>query len=147
MKLSRALKLKKKIAGEIVQLQNLITHENVQIEPNTSRFKTPELLEKLIEKQTKLIDLKTQIAKSNEPIWRLIFQSAELKGRILFLRGLNTNEGIIKRESYRGDPVPEKHIPQINKAQVEDQITALEKQIEQLQEDIDTYNYSHDLLE
>jgi len=139
MKLSRALKLKKKLAGEISQLQQLISTENTQLDENKSRFVVKDLLAELTQKQEKLVAVKTQIAQANRFIWESIFKITELKGRITFLRSINTQEGSFSEVSYR-ETINKKFTPQINKAEVESMVKVIEAEIETLQESIDEYN-------
>jgi hypothetical protein len=141
MKLARALKLKKKLAGEIAKLQQLISVENLQVDENRSRFIVEDLLQELDDKQDKLIAIKTQIAQANSAIWEKIFTITELKGAITFLRGINTQEGSFSEVSYR-ETINKKFTPQINKADIEVMVKKIEEKIEVLQDSIDEYNQS-----
>jgi hypothetical protein len=139
MKLARALKLKKKLAGEIAKLQQLINTENLQVDTNKSRFDVKDLLNDLFVKQEKLVAVKTQIAQANSAIWSRIFLITEFKGRITFLRGINTQEGSFSEVSYR-ETINKTFTPQVNKAEIEEMVKRLETEIESLQEEIDEYN-------
>ena len=143
MKLSRALKLRKKLAGEIAHLQQLISVENVSQDENESKFVVENLWVELHYKQTKLVSVKTAIAVGNAGIWESIFQIVELKGQVTFLRNLDTKEGTFNEASYHQEALKRTYKPQIDKVRVEKEIKNLEVQIEELQDKIDDYNQSH----
>lgn len=146
MKLARALKLKKKLAGEVAQLQRLILTENVEVDQNKSKFDVKQRMEELVEKQKKLADLKTEIAKANSDIWAAIFHMTEIKSHIAFLRSLDTKEGTFS-ENYRfsEDLTKKTYKPQIDKLEVETRISKLEAEVEKLQEQIDEFNQVHNI--
>jgi len=143
MKLSKALKTKNRLVGEINKLQQLIQTENLYEELNQSKFDVQQLYEELKENQTKLISLKTSLAQENSGIWKNIFEITELKGRIQFLKNLNTKEGTFReRDGFTGT-TERKYVVQINKVKVEDEINSIEEKILVLQDEIDEYNATH----
>ena len=142
MKLTKALKLKNKFAGEINKLQRLIQDENVQMDDNKSSFQVKNLFEKLNTKQHALATLKGKIAVANGPIFEKIFLMAELKNQISFLEGLNTKEGSFMESRFLSADSVKATIykAEITKHFVENQIEVLKNKIEELQDEIDEFN-------
>jgi len=142
MKLSKALKVKSLLVGEIQKLQQLIHSENVQLNDNTSHFDTKKLYEQLKAKQEKLVEIKAKLASANSEIWPAVFQLVELKSRIVFLKGLNTQEGT-EKTGYGLNTLDRTFRPQINKETVEQEMSTLQTEIESLQDQLDEFNHTH----
>jgi hypothetical protein len=142
MKLSKALKLKNKLAGEVKSKQSLVEEENVQINDNESPFSTPDLDAESVEVQNKLIDIKVKIAIANVPVYPIIYKLAELKNRVAYLKDLNTKEGTFFESRFlSADSAREtKYVPQISKERVKELIKEAEEKIEQLQDALDDFN-------
>lgn len=147
MKLQKALKLKKKLAGEISKLQDQIRQKNSYAEGSMDaiNYNVPELLSKLARKTEELIDLKMRIYEGNKPIQGVIFDIAETKGSISFWQGLSCYEG----EQTVGYGLRET-LPKIFKAQITEptkdaMIEKLQERLDELQEKVDAFNYTTDI--
>jgi hypothetical protein len=141
VKLSKALKLKNKLAGEIAQAQRLIAEANVVEGSNLPPHDVTKLYADLILRQTSLAALKGKIAVANGPISGKIFELAELKARIAFLRGLPTKDGAFFAEgSYRAEPKLVEYRATIKAAQVELDVKEISDKIEEIQDALDEFN-------
>jgi hypothetical protein len=134
MNIAKALKKKNQIAGEIAKLGEIIQRENVQLNSNVSRFNVKDTYTQYKAKVDELVALKAAIAQANSVIWAKIFLIVELKGRISFLRQVNTREG-----TFREAAVDNVYLPALDTKFVQDETASLEKQIVELQDVIDDY--------
>lgn len=84
-----------------------------------------------------LISLKFEISKANEPIQKKIFLLSELKSKITGLRYIST-----ARESRTNPSTYEVSYAelQINKKEMDEMISSIQKEINALQDDIDLFN-------
>lgn len=146
MKLSKALKTKNKLAGEVAQAQRLITENNVIEGANKPQHDVIKLYAGLTDTQDKLAALKAKISVANAPISGKIFAMSEAKARIAFLRGLSTKNGSFMSDgSYRRDAVTIDYKATITSEAVESNVAALHAQIEKLQDEIDEFNAKTDI--
>lgn len=144
MKIYKALKLKKRLVGEINKLQQQINSKNSYLEGADVKFDTHILLDNLIKKQGELVNLKMALYEGNRGIQKDIFLLSELKSRLSFLTDLNTTEGEQGLGAYSAI-APRKYKAQIGETENETAIVALQEQIDFTQEKIDSYNYTTDI--
>ena len=143
MTLSKALKFKNKLAGEINDLQDKIRQHNVQVNSNPIKFNVMELYDSLIQKQIAIADLKSKIAIANAGICGGMAHMAELKSRIVFLTSVSIQEGTVDQSAgYGREPIKMKYTPAMDVNFVDKEIKMAQKKIEQLQDDIDEYNHT-----
>jgi hypothetical protein len=141
MNLAKALKEKKKITREIGNLKDLINRNNSYTEPNFPKFDVYKLEEDLISKTEELIDLKCKITKANIGINDKIYTMAELKGLVNFYKYLNTNE----KTTYdinRNETITKAKISEVYTIE---KVRELEKEIQDLQDEIDYYNQTTEI--
>jgi hypothetical protein len=93
MNISKALKVKNRLAGEIVRLQNIIKRENSRRSDNASKVNVAEEFLKLSEVRQKLISLKSAIALATAPLSEKLVRLAETKAKMNFYQSLPTQEG------------------------------------------------------
>jgi hypothetical protein len=147
MKIQKALKLKKKLAGEINKLQSQIRDKNSYAvgTVNLSLYNVQEMLVKLENKTSELINLKMRIYDGNRPIQERIFKIAEIKSQISFLQTVSCLEG----EQLSGygirDNVVRVYSAQISEADRDNLIELLQNELDSLQEQIDAFNYTTDI--
>ncbi len=143
MKVYKALKVKKNLISAISQLTNLIQSNNsIQIE-NEFEFDINELLQKRQEKVTELINLKKQLSITAQPIQEKIFELSELKQELQMLKGIKTEQGVTSHE-YSDVMITKK--VQITKVELVKMIENLVAKIDNIQSDIDEFNYSTELV-
>ena len=140
MKLYKALKLKNKLVGEINKLQSLISSKNSFIAGSDITYNVENLLTEWNSKKNKLISLKLAINEANNGIQENIYKLSEIKSSISLYNSLTTIKGK-HYDGYSRDTVLE-YDCQISEIEKENRIKNLEKQLEEIQESIDTYNYT-----
>jgi len=143
MKLFQALKEKQKLAGEIAELKRRVQENNSYIVGNEQNYSTKETLEKLFNKEKELIDLKVKIQEANRPIYHKIFELAELKGRVLFLKGVFTDKGIEKISNFNTGVI--ERDCEITQVELDKIIDETKSKIYELQDELDIYNHTTEI--
>jgi hypothetical protein len=146
MKLSQALKIKNRLAGEIAQQQQILQRENARRNDSVSTVDRSAVYTRILELSKDLGDLKAKIAKANIGVYANLERMAEMKGHVAFLTGLQKREGeevqFIGRDQeklvYKWDSF-------INQTACDEKVAALQKQIGALQDAVDTYNATTDV--
>ncbi len=141
MKLSQALKAKKRLAAEIQHLKNRIQSKNSYIKESkvAEKFNVNDMYSELQAKVQELVNLKIAINEANREIQSSIYLMGEYKAMISFWNGVNTNEGMQER-GYQ-DTLTE-YVCQIDELKKIDIITLYQQKADSLQDLIDTYNYT-----
>lgn len=147
MRLQKALKLKKKITGEIAHLKTQIMSKNSYPEgsKNAVRFNIENLYENLLGKINELVGLKFAINEANREIQSKIYLLAEYKGLIEFWRSVNVTEGEHAMSVRYGESVMRNHLVTFNEEERDKKIKDFEEKIDALQEEIDTYNFTTEI--
>ena len=139
--LSKALNVKTKLAGRVSHIGNLISNLNSTRSDVKQNFDVKVLFAEYEAKTLQLGQVKAVIAKANASagIFDIIYEMAELKSKISFLRSLNTREG---EESvpYSNPPKSINYVAFLNDATVESMALDLETKIEDLQDKITYLN-------
>lgn len=136
LSLSKALKVKNRLAGRLAKVNTTIAHYNCTVDGRRNEVDVAELDKQRSALSAALINLKTAIYEANKGIYRAINQLGEKKGDIDFLNGLNTKHG--SELSYQGTIVT--YVSVIQKQEVDKRVKQLEKEIDDLQDQIDKYN-------
>ncbi|MCF6240521.1 MAG: DIP1984 family protein [Bacteroidales bacterium] len=143
MKVYQALKEKKKLVAAINQLSELIKSNNsIQIE-NEFEFNVNELLQERKEKVSELLHLKMRLHKTAMQVQILIFELSELKQELKMYREIDTQQGVVN-PNYSDLQITKK--VQLSKADVLKLIENTNRRIDELQNKIDEFNYTHDLV-
>lgn len=140
MKLSQALKEKKRLAAEIAHLKNLIHSKNSYLKggPVREKFDVAELHSKLEKMIQELVNLKIAINEANREIQPSIYLLAEYKALITFWSGLNVSEG--PHENYNDNIIEfECQYDELKKI---DLVKAFQEKADRLQDEIDLYNFT-----
>jgi hypothetical protein len=138
MNIKQALKLKNKLVKENAEYFSRVGSYNSVEEGTTRPYNPTEMLAKFNEGVKQLVDLKTRIHRANAPVYDKIFKLAELKSMVTKLRSLNCSEGKTSRGWRESEPVT--MVAEIGILQRDDMVKALEAQIEELQDELDTHN-------
>src|SRR3989304_7125363 len=127
MKLYKALKLKKKLIGEISALRSKIQEKNSYAvgSLNPDNYNVPNLYRDLNEKINSLVDLKVAINSANIGIRDKIFVLSELKALISMLKVLPTTEGIHPGGGFRGE-VDREYKAQFSEAECDAMVIGLQ---------------------
>jgi len=143
MKLQKALKYKKKLAGEIATLKSQIQSKNSVPEGSKVNYVVTELHDKLIMKMRDLIALKLSINTANVQIQELIYKLSEMKGMINFWNSVSTAEGSVNRGYSEAAAV--NYIVVFNEVSKNEKIEFYQNEVDTIQEAIDTFNYTTEI--
>ena len=142
MKLAKALKQKNKLAGEVAQLKELLTQQNSRSTKQKFDYNNQEVLTNLRAKIDELVATKAAIGAANAEVYPKIFRLAELKGLVTVLKGLSTKEGVYAESLGYAQSVEVEYVAQIKKAEADRLVEELEKEIQELQDALDEFNFT-----
>jgi hypothetical protein len=140
MKLTKALKLKNKLAGEVTYLKQLLRTQNSRPSKQQFDYDIHEVLRKLREATDRLVQVKTAVAAANVEVYEKVFRLAELKGLVTTLREVEANEGTQVERSAYGTPLEIEYRAQLKKAELDDLAAQAETEIAVLQDALDEFN-------
>ncbi len=142
MKLTKALKFKNQLAGELAELKERLKEQNSREATVPFDYDTAEVLTDVRSKIQQLVEVKAAIASANVDQYARIFRLAELKGLVSTLKNLNVRHGVFKEGGGYTEPVYKvEYIAQIKKADVDALISELENEIAELQDQLDEFNH------
>lgn len=160
MKLSKALKLKNRLAGEVTRLKGIIQTRNVTEAGQDVIYDVKKIVEVELPAAIKnLVTVKTAIAVANAgpiaspaaitqenieatPYWA-IFMIAELKGAIEVIKAMDTKNGkFTDTRGFRETTTQVEYVAQVKQKDVDVVVASLEKQIDATQDELDAYNAS-----
>jgi hypothetical protein len=142
MKLTKALKLKNQLAGEVAELKLRLASQNSR--PSTVPFDYDAnlVLSELRAKLDSLVEVKSAIAVANVALYPRIFRLAELKGLVATLKALDVRNGLFKEGAGYGQSAYDiEYSAQLKKPAVDALVTDLEAEISALQDDLDEFNH------
>jgi phosphate uptake regulator len=139
MTIKQALKLKNKLIKSISEDMTLLQQYNTIEVGNTRPYSATKLLGDITESTNELVKLKTKIHKANEPMFETIFEMSELKSLIQNLKRLECTEGKSNRDRYRmeSELILTSEISLVERNET---IKKMEERIEELQDQLDTFN-------
>jgi hypothetical protein len=145
MKLYKALKLKKKLVGEITKLKNQIDNKNSYVvgSLNSEKFNVNDLYNELLTKVEDLVGLKFAINEANRDIQSKIYVISEYKALLTFLNNVPVVEGI--RAMGYGEKIQQEYRVQIDEQKRDEFMNQFQLKIDALQEEIDIYNYTTEI--
>ena len=142
MKLTKALKLKNQIAGEITELKERLAKQNSHAVTIPFDYDAREVLAALHTKMEQLVTVKSALAVANVELYPRIFRLAELKGLVALLKTLDARHGIYKEGgSYAQSAYEVEYVAQLKKAEVDGLVKNLEAEITELQDLLDERNH------
>lgn len=144
MSIFRALKEKNRIAGRLSLVRTRISNNNSCETTSKRQFDIEELFQESKKLEENLIAVKTEISKANAGIVDKITRLGELKAEITWLNNINTREGSYTENSYNGKVTHEFTVV-LSTGKIVQEIERLQKECEDLQDEIDTYNAVHTL--
>ena len=136
--LAKCLKIKNRLAGRLKEVQTDIQTYNSVLEEKVGQVDVKALFEMRGQIIDSLIDLKTRIMKANLPIQSELIRQAELKSSIQFLNDIQTIDGL-DRHSYQNTEI--RYVAVLKKQSVNQQRRILEKEIDEIQDRVDTFNH------
>ena len=93
MNISKALKVKNRLIGEVNRLQEIVRRENSRRDDNPSTVDVENAVLNLEATRIKLIALKGEVNKASAPISGKLAMLGEIKSQINFYNSLPTREG------------------------------------------------------
>lgn len=141
--LAKALKVRKRLVQQLSKLDEKIGRNNSVLEGNAREASVVSFFPERKELVEKLVALKLAMYRANDGIQEQIFQIAELKGFIQQLQSLDTKEGKIESYSFKGDTV---YNAELKKGDVENLIATTEAEIDVIQDKIDKYNHTTEVV-
>ena len=146
MKLYKALKLKKKLVGEVSKIKEIIRDKNsFIIGSNNERIDLAKTYSDLQNKINELLTLKFVINEANREIQSKIYELSELKGLIVFWQSVSVVEGKQQFGYGMNQSLTEFNV-HFNEEKREEIINLFQVKIDAIQEDIDVYNYTTEIL-
>ena len=143
MKLTKALKHKNQLAGELTDLKDRLAKQNCRPSTVPFDYDNNDVLTTIRQKMDELIVVKSAIAAANVAIYPLVFRLAELKGLVTAIKALDTRQGLFKEGgSYAQAAYEIEYTAQIKKATVDAIATELEAEITTIQDQLDEFNQS-----
>lgn len=144
MKLSRALKEKKRLAAEISHLQNVISGKNSFVKDSNvaTKFNVPQLFADLEKKIQELVNLKIVINEANNPIQPSIYLLGEYKSMIAYLSHVNTAEGFVQGRGFARSEAPMEFDVQFDEIKINAIKKNYQDKADSTQDHIDNYNYT-----
>lgn len=140
--LSKALKIKNRIAGEISKMEGLLQANNSRREDHITSLDSSEIYEKWKQEKDKLVLIKTRIANASSLIQTYLVQLAEAKASIKFYQNLFINEQASLEPVGTGSFRTVQYVNLISFKDREERIAELNQKIADLQDSIDEYNAS-----
>ena len=139
--LSTALKLKSRLAGELVRLQAILQRENSRKSDSVSTVDRQEIWNKILETSNKLGELKGKITVANIGIYPILEQMSELKSRIAFINNLPKRVGTEIEPSYgNSERITYAWDSFITQEKADEMVALLQSEINEKQDQIDQYN-------
>lgn len=138
--LGKALQIKKRLVGRLARVEADIYQYNSTLTEQSG--KTVDVRKQLLlREQIKqaILDVKNALYKANAKIQHKLYAFAEKKGDIEFYGNINTTNGST-RHGYQNTEVSYTAI--IKKEEVDAAVKTLEAEIDTIQDEINTYNYS-----
>ncbi len=136
MNLRKAIQRKKRIAGVLAESYTKLRRANITPEGRPPLISSREILERIKEKSEEIIQLKVQIQKANLPILEDTYRLAELKSLVNEMRNINS----LHDRRYDNSQAIVYTIC-IDEIEQEAIIADLEKQIEVIQDRIESFNF------
>lgn len=147
--LAKSLKMKnrlvskiRKVDGDIAAFNSLPAQTEHLNQPRTvvRAINVRKLYEQRQQLVKSLLELKTKIIEANAPIWPKILMMAEIKVEIDFWKSVDVKDGR-HISGFRAAEIFE-YDADFKKSEVDEIVSRLEMQLDELQDAIDAYNYS-----
>jgi len=143
MKIAKALKLKNQLAGEVAQLKELLTKQNVRSAKQKFDYDNREVLTRLRAKLAELVKVKAAIGAANAEVYDQVFRLAELKGLVSTLTALDTKSGVFhKGRGFAEASYEVEYVAQLGRVDVDKLVAELNAEIQSLQDALDEFNFT-----
>jgi hypothetical protein len=145
MRLHKALKLRKKLVGEISDLKTQIQTKNSFLDGslNPEKYNVEKLYADLLAKVNELVALKFVINEANREIQSKIYTLSEYKALIAFWNSVSVVEGS-QIVGYSNSTITEYKV-QVDEEKRTKFVKEFQEKVDALQEEIDVYNYTTEI--
>lgn len=141
MNISKALKVKNRLIGEVNRLQEILKRENSRRSDNPSEVNVEETANLLIETRRKLISLKGAIGEASAPLSEKLSFLTEQKAAINFYNSLPTREGEeLTLVGANREKLAYQWTAYLNRESVDSLVKELQNSINETQDQIDDFN-------
>lgn len=141
MNISKALKVKNRLIGEVNRLQQILSRENSRRNDNPSEVNAEETANLLIETRQKLISLKGAIGEASAPLSKKLSFLTEQKAAINFYNSLPTREGEeLTLVGANREKLAYQWTAYLNRESVDSIVKELQNSINETQDQIDDFN-------
>jgi len=146
MTVAKALKLKNRLASKLENVSEYITKYNSVLVGQQRLINIKGFMKNRGAIINALIDVKTLINIANAPIQSKIYLLAELKGTIVFYKGIDTAHGKKVKSSPWDDAATVCDTTAIyNMVNIQQMIEDVEKQIDDVQDVLDKHNHTMEI--
>ena len=144
MKLQKALKLRKSLVNDITKIKQQIKDKNSYLVGGNTKVKidVENLYTTLLEKINELVGLKYAINQANAEIQDKIYLLSEQKALIAFWKEVSVLEGA---QAIGYSEHVKEYAVQIDEINRDSIVNDLQKKVDAIQDEIDTYNYTTDI--
>lgn len=143
MKITKALKLKNQLAGDVAELKVRLSSQNSRASTVPFDYDANDVLAALRAKVDELVTVKSAIAAANVAIYPKIFRLAELKGLVASIKSLDTRQGVFKEGGgFTLAACEVEYVAQLKKSAVDTLVAELEAEISAIQDELDEFNQS-----
>ena len=139
MKISKALKLKNKMVAEYTDLLNKMVSSNSSDKSVKKNYNSKDLYTQVVAAQQEIVRLKTAIHKASSPVRSKIFEIGEVKNLLSYFNRMSTVEGIVKNRGYSA-ATEDEFVVDFNEVEKVALVKDLQERIENLQEELDSFN-------
>lgn len=141
MNISKALKVKNRLAGEVTRLQEIFKRENSRRNDNPSQIDVAKIYVELEMTRQKLISLKGAINEASSPISEKLAKLAEYKQFINFINSVPNREGEeMTLIGSNREKLSYQWTAWMNREKLDKVASGLQTEINTLQDEIDLFN-------
>lgn len=141
MKLSQALKLKNRLAGELVRQQQILQRENARRSDSKSNVDREAIWKEVLRLSDELGALKGRITQANIGVYPMLERMAELKSRIAYVQSLPKREDEeVQFIGRNQEKLTYQWNSFITQEKSDAMVQEIQEQINNLQDKVDAYN-------
>lgn len=146
MNLSKALKIKSRLVGELNRIRDIIRRDNSHKDANDreieNRSKFMDIIKRGEDLVKDIVAIKAAIARSNIHVYEKIFYMDELKSFIDFIRTVNVMDAEEYNYTTSGERIATKRISYMSQDDIDNILLSTQREINEIQDELDEYNGS-----
>ncbi len=142
MTVARALKTKNRLVEKLGKARSTVQgYNSFRVGQDVREYNIEQKMDESTVLMGNLVSIKTSIDKANRPIREQIYEMAELKSHIAFLRGISTRRGK-ERSRYMQELEETEYDATFKQAELDSAVDDAEARIDELQAVLDDHNSS-----